>query len=177
MGTRSIVTVDGAGTSRIKPLNARAWLAGFSASVEVWNNSGAPVQWSVEYTLRSPQNRLPALVIAVAGSVVSFQLPSHGLSDTDSVVISQTNMAGVAGEYPVDTVVSEDVFTVDVGIAVDPNNRTASIAPLVWDTVTGLKDITEARLGGYLAAPVEAVRLNVASGTGETFMKTVEQGY
>ena len=161
------VKVSAAGNSAWVPINEIQAMFGIGIGVSL--TSGANLTYKVQHTFDDPLGRR-TVGLTRAGTVATVVDTAHGLSVSDSIIVTGSGSANLDGTYDIASIVDANTYTYTVantGITTASDN-TYVVSFRVWDHVS-LTGLT-ARNDGNYAFPIQAVRLRLTayvSGTAE----------
>jgi len=154
--------LSAAGASDWIPVNHRGndFGIGFTCGVDSnWNAT-----YSIEHSLSNPEANLAA-TFGQSTTTITVTLTNHGLTTSDSVILSGTRETGVEGHFEVATVADANTFTVTSGtsqtVTAGARVKVSPMKVFAHDTVNAK---TTADDGGY-DLPCRAVRANITTYT------------
>ena len=154
------VTVSSATSSPWVPLNILA--TPFNVAVGCVCSSNKNFTYAVEYSHDSP-NLPVACYISASTTTATLTLTNHGLTTSDSIIVSGTGNANVDGTFQVASVTNQNVITYTI-TSTTANFTSAKVSPMrvfVHSTITA----KTANSDGNFAFPIQAVRLTVTPWT------------
>lgn len=150
-------TVAAAAVGDWIPVNRRSWGSiGFTVNPQ----PSAAGTYDVEFTESNLQNGTKKVPISRSTTVLTISLVNHGLAVGDDAIITESG--DYDGVEVVASVVDADSFTVTVAASGD--SRSATVAPVIADTVVDFAAAT-GKNSGLINASVVAIRLNCTSST------------
>jgi hypothetical protein len=151
------VTVSSATRSAWMPLNA--YLSPFNIGIACVCSSNKNFTYSVEYSHDSPLTTLPCSITR-STTTATLTLVNHGLTTSDSIIVTGSGDANLDGTYQVASVSDQNTITyavVDTGATASSSARVAPMRVFTHSTLVS----KTANADGNIAYPVHAVRLNV----------------
>jgi hypothetical protein len=151
------VTVSSATFSNWIPLNNLLTPANISIGCVCSSNINAT--YSVEYSHDSPLTGQVTCYITRSTTVATLNLVNHGLTTSDSIIVSGTNNTNLDGTYAVASVVDQNNITYTVSNT-GATAATAKVAVMRVFTHGTLVTKT-GNADGNFAFPIQAVRLRI----------------
>lgn len=151
----------------------------YNVGLAVTFQSGSSLTVGVQFSLDGPDNQRSVAASQSTTTITVTDTGSdgngHGLSVGDDVVLTQTGVANMDGEYAVASVVDATHYTLTSGTS---QTATATINAKVQSyTVFNHATLTTltARAAGVVSFPVRAVRLNCSLFTsGRAWMEVIQ---
>jgi hypothetical protein len=136
--------------------------------------TGAGGTYDVNFTESNLQKGYTEVPISRSTTTLTISLVNHGLTTSDDVILSNVRNGDYGGTYRVASVASVNAFAVTVADAGDA--KTATVIPVVVDTVTDFNDVSGLSSGNIFAS-VTGVRVdarNVTTAPVDIYLNQVE---
>lgn len=147
----------------------------FVCTVACVCSSNISATYSVEYSMDQPNYAVPCS-ISRSTTTATLALPNHGLTTSDSIIVSGSGDSNLDGTYQVASVPDQNSVTYTVADTGATTSITAKVAVMRVFTSTGIAGSTANDIED-LQNPRTAVRLNITAYTaGYVTMIVVQSG-
>ena len=151
-------TVSSATRGAWIPLNILA--TPFNVSLAGVCSSNINATWLVEYSHDNPQNNV-ACKISSSTTTATLTLVNHGLTTSDSIIVSGSGNANLDGTFQVAGVTDQDVITYTI-TSTTTTSISAKVSVMRVFTHSTLTAKT-ANADGNIAYPISALRLRLSA--------------